>query len=168
MTYNPRTHRWDGNEDVLRDFEAITPRDVFTPPRPALISNIQSGSIRGVQVVGGMIFDPQRMCWLTNDTGSMDEEDPFEGLEDLEDDDAVRTRYGTSEGGMMETDDTVMLGGGNDFEVDAAWKAKQIEWETRWRVTMRGWSGGSVADRGEQRRRDDLFNIWHLANSSKR
>jgi hypothetical protein len=168
MTYNPRTHRWDGNEEILRDFDAISPRDVFTPPRPALISNITSGSIRGVQVVGGMIFDPQRMCWLTNASGdnpdAMEEEDPFEGLEDLKDDDMSHI---TSEGAVMEQDDTVVLGGlGNDFEVDTAWKEKQVEWETRWRGTMRGWNGGRTVDRGGDRRRAELFDIWHLANSS--
>ena len=170
MTYNPRTHRWDGNEDILREFDSIAPRDVFTPPRPALISNITSGSIRGVQVVGGMIFDPQRMCWLTNTNGEnsdgLEEDDPFEGLEDLKDDD---TSHMTSEGGIMETDDTVMLGGiGNDFEVDVAWKEKQVNWETRWRATMKGWNGGNSVDRGPERRRSELFDIWHLANSSKR
>lgn len=170
MTYNPRTHRWDGNEDVLRDFDSIAPRDVFTPPRPALISNITSGSMRGVQVVGGMIFDPQRMCWLNNTSGDnvdgLDEDDPFEGLEDLKDDEMSHM---TSEGGIVETDDTVMLGGlGNDFEVDVAWKEKQVEWETRWKATMRGWNGGGNIDRGEERRRTELLDIWHLANSSKR
>src|SRR5438045_2719071 len=120
MTYNPRTHRWDGNEDVLRDFESIAPHDVFTPPRPALISNITSGSMRGVQVVGGMIFDPQRMCWLNNANGEnldgLEEDDPFEGLEDLKDDE---TSNMISEAGIMEANDTVMLGGfgSNDFEV---------------------------------------------------
>lgn len=173
MTYNPRTHKWDGNEEALRDFDSIAPRDVFTPPRPALISNITSGSIRGVQVVGGMIFDPQRMCWLTNTNGdnpeSIEEEDPFEGLEDLKDDDMSHLVYGSSEGGVIDNDDTVMLGGiGNDFEVDVAWKEKQVDWETRWRGTMRGWNGGRSLEHGEERRRVELFDIWHLANSSKR
>jgi hypothetical protein len=172
MTYNPRTHRWDGNEDILREFENIAPRDVFTPPRPALISNITNGSIRGVQVVGGMIFDPQRMCWLTNtgeNSDGMEEDDPFEGLEDLKDDEGSTFRFGSSEGGILENDDTVMLGGiGNDFEVDVAWKEKQVEWETRWRATMRGWNGGASVERSEERRRTELFDIWHLANSSKR
>lgn len=170
MTYNPRTHRWDGNEEILRDFDNIAPRDVFTPPRPALISNITGGSIRGVQVVGGMIFDPQRMCWLNNSNGDgdgIDENDPFEGLEDLKDDEASHM---TSDGGAMETDDTVVLNPalGNDFEVDVAWKEKQVEWEMKWRTTMKGWNGGNSVDRGEERRRAELFDIWHLANSSKR
>jgi hypothetical protein len=169
MTYNPRTHRWDGNEDILRDFDSIALRDVFTPPRPALISNITSGSIRGVQVVGGMIFDPQRMCWLNNTAGENSdgmEDDPFEGLEDLKDDE---TSHLPSESGFTDKDDTVMLGGlgGNDFDVDAAWKGKQVEWESRWRATMRGWNSSGSSERGE-RRRTELFDIWHLANSSKR
>ena len=169
MTYNPRSHRWDGNEEILRDFDAITSRDVSTPPRPALISNITSGSVRGVQVVGGMIFDPQRMCWLTNGSGdsndSMDEDDPFEGLEDLKDDE---TSHMKSEA-EVEADDTVMLSGaGSDFEVDFAWKQRQLDWEARWRTTMRGWIGGVGPERTEEKRRHDLFDIWHLANTSKR
>ena len=73
-----------------------------------------------------MIFDPQRMCWLNNTNGDsvdgLDEDDPFEGLEDLKDDEMSHM---TSEGGILETDDTVMLGSlGNDFEVDVEWKEK--------------------------------------------
>jgi len=99
----------------------------------------------------------------------MEEEDPFEGLEDLKDDDTSTFRFGSSEGGILENDDTVMLGGmGSDFEVDVAWKEKQVEWETRWRATMKGWSGGGSVERSEERRRTDLFDIWHLANLSKR
>ena len=171
MTYNPRTHRWDGNEDILREFDSISPRDVMTPPRPALISNISGGSIRGVQVVGGMIFDPQRMCWLTNTTGDeadgLEEEDPFEGLEDLKDDE---TSHMTSDaGGLVDTDDTVMMGsfGASEFEVDVAWKEKQVDWETKWKMTMRGWGNGNLVERSEDRRRADLFDIWHLANSKR-
>jgi hypothetical protein len=171
MTYNPRTHRWDGNEDILRDFDSISPRDVMTPPRPALISNITSGSMRGVQVVGGMIFDPQRMCWLTNTTGenadSVEDEDPFEGLEDLKDDET--SHMASESGGIPDTDDTVMLGsfGANEFEVDVAWKEKQVDWETKWKMTMRGWGNGNIVERSEERRRADLFDIWHLANSKR-
>jgi hypothetical protein len=119
-----------------------------------------------------MIFDPQRMCWLNNSNGEnsdFDEEDPFEGLEDLKDDEMSHTRFGSSEGGILDTDDTVMLSGmGNDFEVDMAWKEKQVEWETRWKATMKGWNNGGSVERNEERRRTELFDIWHLANSSKR
>ncbi|KKA26364.1 hypothetical protein TD95_005326 [Thielaviopsis punctulata] len=79
MCYNPDTYRWEGNDGALAAFEpaahslsplavtippsATTPRDKETStPRPALITNISA--TKGVQVVGGMVFDPHNMCWL--------------------------------------------------------------------------------------------------------
>lgn len=81
MTYNPTTFRWEGNENdpMLSPFDlpapvapipdpsVAPPPHVFqekenTTPRPALITNINAS--QGVQIVGGMVFDPQRMCWL--------------------------------------------------------------------------------------------------------
>ncbi len=85
MTYNPTTFKWEGNENdpalnpfdalpspqkvalALPDANAAPPPHVFrekenTTPRPALITNINAS--QGVQIVGGMVFDPQRMCWL--------------------------------------------------------------------------------------------------------
>ncbi|KAK9459272.1 uncharacterized protein V1516DRAFT_679461 [Lipomyces oligophaga] len=59
MKYNPHTFTWEGNESVTAEFNNVT----LTPPsRPALISNITA--TKGVQVVGGMVFDPARMCWF--------------------------------------------------------------------------------------------------------
>jgi hypothetical protein len=117
MTYNPATFRWEGNENDLSPFEtpsespstSTIPPYIFrekenTTPRPALITNINAS--QGVQVVGGMVFDPQRMCWLkmpnrsksrmrdisSNATDTMDgfdgfddEEDVFKDVPDLED-----------------------------------------------------------------------------------
>lgn len=75
MVYNPVTYRWEGNENDLSPFDAPsnTPSVTSLPPhlfrekenstpRPALITNINAS--QGVQVVGGMVFDPQKMCWL--------------------------------------------------------------------------------------------------------
>ena len=79
MQYNPTLFRWEGNENALSPFD-VPPshtsaggspsrsRDGHSPKhsstgQPALITNVgQMGS--GVQVVGGMVFDPSRMCWL--------------------------------------------------------------------------------------------------------
>ncbi|KAI9671141.1 MAG: hypothetical protein M1817_003648 [Caeruleum heppii] len=76
MHYNPTLYRWEGNENALAPFDstptALPPR--HTSPlsnaptlapsnKPALITNINAASPT-VQVVGGMVFDPQRMCWL--------------------------------------------------------------------------------------------------------
>lgn len=117
MHYNPLLFRWEGNENDLAPFD-IPPPD-FYPRQPsplgqdargkgsptsgkernvALISQI--GNVSGVQVVGGMVFDPRQMRWLKmadqnqgNRTGSMgeveveEEEDVFAGLEDLKEED---------------------------------------------------------------------------------
>jgi len=116
MTYNPNTFRWEGNENDLSPFDAPSesPSTASIPPymlrekenstpRPALITNINAS--QGVQVVGGMVFDPQRMCWLkvpqhrdksrsrTSEGGDTmdgfnafdDEEDVFKDVPDLED-----------------------------------------------------------------------------------
>ncbi|KAF3894073.1 Cytokinesis regulator [Trichophyton interdigitale] len=93
MQYNPALYKWEGNENATAAFEtSSTPAPL--KPSPALISNV--GGISGSQMVGGMVFDPQRMCWLkapnsrpSSKSGpslSVDEEeDVFAGLEDLED-----------------------------------------------------------------------------------
>lgn len=80
--------RWDGNEQVLRDFDAIAGKS----SRPALITHLNGSiptsgsSIRvvppGMRVVGNMIFDPDRMCWLPKEVGEDDEIDPFAGIDD--------------------------------------------------------------------------------------
>ncbi|OBT98326.1 hypothetical protein VE01_03073 [Pseudogymnoascus verrucosus] len=109
MTYNPTTYLWEGNENDLSPFDA--PIDSPTPstipphlfrekesstPRPALITNINAS--QGVQVVGGMVFDPQRMCWLKvphqkrgkslsrNASEGGDTMDGFDALDDEEED----------------------------------------------------------------------------------
>lgn len=111
MTYDPTTFRWDGNENDLSPFDTPSeppstgpiPPHMFrekenTTPRPALITNINAS--HGVQVVGGMVFDPQRMCWLkvphqrdksrTRDASeggdTMDGFDAFDAFDDDEDD----------------------------------------------------------------------------------
>ena len=72
----------------------------------ALISQI--GNVSGVQVVGGMVFDPRSMRWLkmAENTGSIlrggaggsvgqveveEEEDVFAGLEDLKEEDETKS-----------------------------------------------------------------------------
>lgn len=92
MQYNPVMCRWEGNENAVAGFDL--PSSPKSPkPSPALITN--AGSRPGVQVVGGMVFDPQRMCWLKmaprqpgdrrSTLVSDEEEDVFAGLDNLED-----------------------------------------------------------------------------------
>lgn len=105
MTYNPTTYLWEGNENDLSPFDApaespsatAMPPHVFrekenSTPRPALITNINAS--QGVQVVGGMVFDPQRMCWLKvpqkrNQSLSRTSEggDTMDGFDALDDED---------------------------------------------------------------------------------
>lgn len=91
MKYNPTLYRWEGNENATAVFD--TP-SISTPSKSslALISNV--GGIAGAQVVGSMVFDPQRMCWVKFGSplpgkpgvaAPPDEDDVFAGLDDLED-----------------------------------------------------------------------------------
>jgi hypothetical protein len=109
MVYNPVTFRWEGNENDLSPFDAPSnspsvasmPPNIFrekenTTPRPALITNIKSS--QAVQVVGGMVFDPQAMRWLklpkqthmrplhgASVTSGSDTMDGFDALDDDDD-----------------------------------------------------------------------------------
>ncbi|OCH96206.1 hypothetical protein OBBRIDRAFT_369390 [Obba rivulosa] len=91
MKWNPSTLRWEGNDHVLRDFDAA----VGTSTRPALITHLTGSSIgspvgsfaAGARIVGNMIFDPSRMCWISTLSPEEDEPDVFADLADDEDDD---------------------------------------------------------------------------------
>jgi hypothetical protein len=100
VEFNPITGKWDGNEEILRNFDDIP---TSTTARPALITHYTGGSSTltspnlahvhahasntnsTIRIVGDMKFDPERMCWVSN--LDEDEPDPFEGLADDEDDD---------------------------------------------------------------------------------
>lgn len=93
MKWNPQTLRWEGNDQVLRDFDVA----VGTSTRPALITHLTGSSIgspvgslaSGVKVVGNMIFDPSRMCWISTLPPEEEEPDVFADLADDEDEDWV-------------------------------------------------------------------------------
>lgn len=89
MHYNPVSYRWEGNENLVDDFDTSAPKS--PKPSPALITNV--GAMQNVQVVGGMVFDPQRMCWLKMAPSQPgkdgvvaveDEDDIFSNLADLD------------------------------------------------------------------------------------
>ncbi|KAJ7103656.1 hypothetical protein B0H15DRAFT_898006 [Mycena belliarum] len=90
MKWNPQSLRWEGNEHVLREFDAA----VGTSTRPALITHLTGSSIgspvgsfaNGARIVGNMIFDPARMCWISTLPPDEDEPDVFANLADDEDD----------------------------------------------------------------------------------
>ena len=90
MRWNPQTLRWEGNDHVLRDFDMA----VGTSTRPALITHITGSSIgsplgsfaSGARIVGNMVFDPRRMCWVSTLPPEEDEPDVFANLADDEED----------------------------------------------------------------------------------
>ena len=165
MTYNPRTFCWEGNEQTLEDFDR---HQAVTPPRPALITNINtnaSGISKGIQVVGGMVFDPQLMCWLKAPGDNEDESDsdPFEGMDDLLDE--VVSIDGTNVSGLGTNFGEFIVG--EEFDVGPEFVRRQREEEERWRRRIDGWVGGSLASltglRGENgdlmKRRWELWNM---------
>ncbi|KAK9464933.1 hypothetical protein V1512DRAFT_243037 [Lipomyces arxii] len=171
MRYNPATFTWEGNESIAHEFESL----VVTPPRPALISNITT--TQGVQVVGGMVFDPVRMCWFkaTDQVGASDddeeEDDPFEGFDDLVDD-MTRLNVGTpkTKGTFDSTSskrrDTGDAYGefvvGEEFDVGPGFMGKQRDEEERWRRKVQGW-----IDNRDHDNRDYLYEIRRLIMNGK-
>jgi hypothetical protein len=100
MRWNPHSLRWEGNDHVLRDFDAV----VGTSTRPALITHLTGSSIgtpagsfaSGARIVGNMIFDPVRMCWISTLPPDEDEPDVFANLaDDEEDGEGWETKGGT-------------------------------------------------------------------------
>ena len=158
MHYNPDLFRWEGNEHVLAPFDApASPRHIAsTPSKPALIANV--GSTKGVLVNGGMVFDPQRMCWLKlapngnhnhnraqsgaiSITTEDEEEDPFAGFEELKDD--VKTQVEVGAGGIKASreagsDDDWTVG--EEFDVGPGFVRRQTNEEAKWTRRLEGWS----------------------------
>ncbi|KZT05895.1 uncharacterized protein LAESUDRAFT_714593 [Laetiporus sulphureus 93-53] len=114
MKWNPSTMRWEGNDQALRDF------DNASSIRPALITHL-TGSSRGspnrpsaagARVVGNMVFDPARMCWISTLPADEDEPDVFADLADDEDDDwdakcaTIRPSQGVSGGALFSSPNT--------------------------------------------------------------
>lgn len=167
MYYNPVTYRWEGNENVLNAFEApaSSPSTASMPPyllrekenatpRPGLITNIGT---KGVQVVGGMVFDPQNMCWLklgppTNPKSEIDDpmdnfnaldddEDVFKDIPDLEDN---ATDSNEGQGRVSDVKDEWLVG--EEFDVGPEFVRRQREEEDRWRKKCERWLVGGDRD----------------------
>lgn len=185
MYYNPQTYRWEGNDFELAPFDApasspstgsipsFAQKDTHqiyrekenSTPRPALIQNVNSSM--NVQVVGGMVFDPQLMTWLkvptsgskknTSEAGDTmdgfdaldDEEDIFKDVPDLEDtppkeDTGAGGRK--SEGASGLKDEWLV---GEEFDVGPEFVKRQREEEERWRRKCEKWVGSGL-DRGDE------------------
>ncbi|PQE09816.1 hypothetical protein CJF30_00010305 [Rutstroemia sp. NJR-2017a BBW] len=187
MQYDPVNYRWEGNENEVTAFDipasatsttsiaSQKPQSREGPqvyreketstPRPALITNINSA--QNVQVVGGMVFDPQRMCWLKmpsevsrakSEAGDTmdgfdaldDEEDVFKDVPDLEDapsKEADEVSGRKSEGASGMSDWLV----GEEFDVGPEFVRRQREEEERWRRKCEKWIGAT---------RDTEGNAW--------
>jgi hypothetical protein len=176
MYYNPHTYRWEGNENDLEPFDApasspsistasipsymIREKDrekENSTPRPALITNINSS--QNVQVVGGMVFDPQRMCWLKMPPSATrsksgdseggdtmdgfdafdDDEDVFKDVPDLEDERKEESVGGRRSDGASGLKDDWLVG--EEFDVGPEFVRRQREEEERWRRKCEKWVG---------------------------
>lgn len=176
MAWNPTLLHWEGNENALTSFNipSPTPAALASPKSPgsnkapALIANV--GATQGVQMSGGMVFDPARMCWLKmapsgglrsrggSDSNPMspetvdEEDDPFAGLDDLDDgpkksaaqaNESFDTLGGASTGtGKTLLDDECLVG--EEFDVGPDFVRRQRAEEERWRSKVEGWVGEGV------------------------
>ena len=174
MQWNPTLFRWEGNENALAPFDVpIPPPAALSSPispgggksAPALIANV--GATNGVQMSGGMVFDPQRMCWLKmapqsgmrgrSDSNPMspdtvdEDDDPFAGLDDLDDgtkgvksvishfnDDSSTS---LTKGSSLVEDEWLV---GEEFDVGPEFVRRQRAEEERWRAKVEGWVGAGV------------------------
>lgn len=181
MQWNPTLFRWEGNENALVPFDVpvLSPHSPTlasggkSKAAPALIANV--GATKGVQVVGGMVFDPHRMCWLkmapnhhatphqrgaaTTNAMSPDtideDDDPFAGLDDLDDTKekmSLRGHGSTSDdfgiksaGGL---DDECFVG--EEFDVGPAFVQRQRAEEEKWRRKVEGWVGEGRKEEGSR------------------
>ena len=160
MHWNPHAFRWEGNDTALH---AFSPPPPASPPRPALITNMAgpkpgTGS-SGVQVNGGMVFDPQRMCWLKmgrnrgNSVASLnqmpmspteeDEEDPFAGIDDLKDDNVggrpSTGGRGAARDNCASPDPGSLLPVHEEFDLGPEFIRRQRDEEALWRQKVGHW-----------------------------
>ncbi|PYI30871.1 hypothetical protein BP00DRAFT_189745 [Aspergillus indologenus CBS 114.80] len=164
MRYNPNSFSWEGNENLVRAFDTNAPKS--PKPTPALITNI--GAMQNVQVVGGMVFDPRRMCWLKlapSQPGQdglvavQDEDDVFAGLNDLkEGSDMVGGRSSTNHEDLClaASGDDRSYGGSSDewpiteeFDVGPEFIRRQRAEEDKWRRKVEKWTRRDCAKLGD-------------------
>ncbi|KAH8704282.1 putative cytokinesis regulator [Talaromyces proteolyticus] len=154
MQYNPATYRWEGNENTVAEFDIIN-RPKTPKAAPALITSI--GATKDAQVVGNMVFDPQRMCWqkvastLSDPDGgpvvSDESEDVFAGLDDLQEKpDTQHKRVLSSDAFEMDGSDEQSGGDSGEewpiteeFDVGPEFVKRQRAEEDRWKRKVTKW-----------------------------
>ncbi|KAF5313282.1 hypothetical protein D9619_002995 [Psilocybe cf. subviscida] len=117
MKWNPSTLRWEGNDQVLRDFDAA----VGTSTRPALITHLSLSAVgspvgslaSGARIVGNMIFDPTRMCWVSTLPPDEEEPDVFANLADDEED-GWESKGGTIRANILQISNSDTVKGPSD------------------------------------------------------
>ena len=171
MIYNPLTLRWEGNENTLQHFDMPPPLETPTPtgreqssymdrhhgpssspPRPALIAPMSTTN--GVQVNGGMVFDPRQMKWLKLKEGrdmsgplspsitDGEEEDAFAGIDDLKDENSPLPGAGAA--GMASPVSMATAPGGagdihEEFDLGPRFIETQQNEEAAWRMRCAAW-----------------------------
>ncbi|KND01362.1 uncharacterized protein SPPG_03175 [Spizellomyces punctatus DAOM BR117] len=146
MVYNPALQKWEGNEDVLAEF------DKALPSRPALITN--KGGYKMPQVVGNMVFDPIKMCWVGND----EEADVFA---DISDDMSVVTEMGS--GGFVPEQ--------TEFNLSKSFKEAMCIAESSHKLFMGKWYPKAVLDSRTMMRdtsKTHLYEIRSHTNGDRR
>lgn len=204
MVYNPHTLRWEGNENTLAHFEippippplqTPTPTSHHaqqssymdhlpdapssSPPRPALIAPMQA--THGVQVNGGMVFDPRQMKWLKlkkdggrefssgplspSVTDGEDEDDAFAGIDDLKVENSPFPAVGGGRGGSGMASPVSMAGAGGpagevheEFDLGPQFIRVQRDEEAAWRRRCEAWFPSG----GEEPRVDDGRWRWGI------
>lgn len=149
MKWNPLALRWEGNDQALRDFDAVG-----TSTRPALITHLTGSSIgspvgsfaNGARIVGNMIFDPARMCWISALPPGEEEPDVFADLADDEEDDSWETKGGT----IRANQPTNTAGPFTTSDVSDAGSSNRIDPPSPPRSLRRRSSCESSSDRGSR------------------
>lgn len=185
MVYNPQTLRWEGNENTLQHFDLPPPLETPTPtgtkassymerhhqsspPRPALIAPMSAAG-QGIQVNGGMVFDPRQMKWLKLKGGRAvsgplspsvtdveEEEDAFAGIEELKDDFSPAPGGGGGSVGMASPVSLAAAGAGEiheEFDLGPRFIETQSSEEATWRRRCASWfvDGEARVDDGRWR-----------------
>lgn len=151
MKWNPVALRWEGNDQALREFDVVA-----TSTRPALITHLTGSSVgspvnsfaKGARIVGNMIFDPARMCWISTLPPDEDEPDVFAELADDEEDDGWETKGGTIRANQLAS--TVESTAATSDTSDAGSSSNRIEPPSPARSLRRRSSCESSSDRGSR------------------
>ncbi|KAJ9116937.1 hypothetical protein QFC22_004595 [Naganishia vaughanmartiniae] len=190
MTWNPETLRWEGNYQVLRDFDA----QVMSSARPALITHyaafssmntmssrstlsgdktvsagtaaaassiVPPSTLNAVRVVGNMMFDPVKMCWVSTLPVEEDEPDPFANIEDEGFTDTLSPRASLEE--ESEDDVAFMRGGtitkdtGKSLIAGIRSRAAAMRFSSAATTSSITSAATSVGSRNERRRGDGML-----------